>query len=72
MPTLLSKYKSADRATKGKILQELIDVLRMPYPSVRRKIFEQSFTYPERVLIAQHYKCEMNDLFPPEPAFQIN
>jgi hypothetical protein len=76
MPSLLSMYISAPKVknamlkTKGDILTELMAALKMPYPTVRRKIFEQSFSYAERLVICLHYKKDMKDLFPNEHELQ--
>jgi hypothetical protein len=68
MPTLIIEYKSADKTKKGKILDELIALTKMKYPTVRRKILaekvDQGFSFAEQKLIAEYYKKSIDELFP--------
>jgi hypothetical protein len=64
MPSLSSRYKSASKKEKGKILDEIICVTHGKYTTIRTYLVNDCFPYPERKLICDFYKEKIEDLFP--------
>jgi len=63
MSSLLLKYQSALKGTKGDILDEITKVTRLKYPTVREKVLNETFSYCEKKLIAEYYDQSIEDLF---------
>jgi hypothetical protein len=64
MPSLIIEYNTGDKQKKGKMIDEVIAVLHMKYPTARRKILDGAFSYPEKKLLSDHRGVEIEDLFP--------
>jgi len=64
MSSLLIKYQSADKKEKGRILDDLAQLTREKYPTVRNRILNESFSYGDRKLIAEFYNISLEELFP--------
>jgi hypothetical protein len=64
MPTLLKRYKSADKTQKGPIIKAIIEATGLSYPSVLRKINRENFSFSEQQVIAAKLQLDIEELFP--------